>query len=58
MAEHLWALRPEQERESRAGRERDLFVSLLSWLTDLPQWSDCENGLVGSVLSPQVSDCC
>lgn len=27
MAEHLWALRPEQERESRAGRERDLFVS-------------------------------
>lgn len=63
MAQHLWSLREEEMGggSSRAWREKDkeIFLRVLfSWLTDLPQWSDCENGLVGSVLSPQVSDCC
>lgn len=47
----------EEEWESRTDRGRDLFSwVLLSCLTDLPQWSDFKSGLMGRVLSPQVSN--
>lgn len=43
-------------KSGRAGRDLSSWV-LFSCLTDLSQWSVFKSGLVGRVLSPQVSDC-
>lgn len=48
--------RRKSEQAGHWEENKEIFLwVLLSWLTDLPEWSDCENRLVGSVLTAGVS---